>query len=199
MLPGFGIPIIRQQHGPGRDGVHDDIGGERASESLGQHDHACFADAMRHVRRPGLETREVREIDDFPFRPAQMGDGTLRHEEHRAQIQVQRRVPTVRSHVLDGLAHHDRRRVDEDVETLERARRLVGQAARRLRIGEIGLEQLGAATCFLNRLHRRLGPPARAVVVDGNVTSRARQADRDRLAEATPGSRHQGDSTVEPH
>ena len=154
---------------------------------------------MRDIRGPRLETREVGNIDDLAFRAPQMRNRTLRHEKRRSQIEVERRIPAVRRDVLDRLPHHDRRRVDHDIEPFENARSLVGESPRGVRIGQVRLHQLRATAGATNRAHRLLGTARGAVVMHRHVTPCPRQPNRDGLSDAPAGARHQCARALEPH
>ena len=122
-------------------------------------------------------------------RPTQVRDRALRHEEHRTQIETERAVPAFRCDRFDGLPDHDRGRIHDDVEPLERACRLIREPARRHRIAQIGLEQLGAAPRLPDGPGRLFGALRRAVVMHRDITARVREPDRNRLpnAAACPG------------
>ena len=111
---------------------------------------------MRDIGRPWFHARDVRQIDDLPFGPPQMRNRPLRDEKHRAQVEVERCVPTLRGDSFHRFARHDRGRVDHDVESLQGAGGLIRESARRRRIGEIRRQQLGPPTCRPHRARRLL-------------------------------------------
>jgi len=59
-----------------------------------------------------------------------MRNRSLRHEERRPQVEIERRIPTLGRDLLDRLAHHNRRGVDQDVEPFQDTRGLVGKSSR---------------------------------------------------------------------
>ena len=195
------IPLFGKEHCARRDRVDRDLGRERAGECFRQHDDAGLADAVRYVARPRLQSCDVRHVHDLALGAAQVGDGALRHEKHRPQVEIERRIPALGGHILDPLLHHDRGGVDEDVEPVEAACGRIGESAGCVRIAQIGLEQLGAAAGRAHGTGRVLGAFRRAMVMDGDIAPRLRQPDRNRLADPCSGTRDQrgGTQPLEPH
>ena len=128
-----------------------------------------------------------------------MRDGTLRDEKHRAQVEVERRIPALGGHGLHRFAHHDRGRVDHDVEAFQGAGGLIREPARGGGVGEIGLQQLGAPTRAPHGSRGLLRTFRRAVVVDRHVAAGLCQSDRDRLPDPRPGSSDQRGCALELH
>src|ERR1051326_5109122 len=193
------VPALGQQDGPRGDRVDGDVRRQRAGEPLREHHDSRLAHAVRHIRRPRLESTDIRQVDDLAFGPAEVRDCSLRDEEERAEVQVQRRVPARDCHVLDGLAHHNRGGVDDDVEPAEGPRRLIGELAGGGRIRKVGAKQLGAPARFRDGPRGLLRSPRRAVIMHGDVAPRFRQPDRDRLPDARSGAGDQGRRTRQLH
>ena len=154
---------------------------------------------MRNVGRPRLHPRDVGHVHDFPFGAPQVGDGALRDEKHRPQVQVERCVPALGGDGLDRFAHHDRGGVDHDVKAPQRPGRLIREPSCCCGVAEIGLEQLGTPTRAPHGSRGLLRPLCRAVVVNRDIAAGLRQSDGDRLADPLPSSRDERGCALEPH
>lgn len=113
----------------------------------------------------------------------------LRRDDHRAHVDVQRRVDIVEREVVQRGRAEDARVVDEDVEAAERLRGMIDRAAHGHRIGAVGLDRDGPAAERLDVGNDGPRPLRRFLVSDRDVRAIGRQPFRNGRADAATAAR----------
>ena len=162
--------------GPGAIGIDEDlIRGQLERQRFRQRDHARLGDVVRQVARiPGSAAprHPVREVDDSAAaRASHVRDCRLRAEPGGAQVDRHLRVPVLERQIVDRLLAIDRRHVDENVEPPEFRDGLLDDAAARLGLLQIGLDDERAPGQRAKR--RRPFPPLRCARRDRRRDVRA--------------------------
>src|SRR3989454_11388787 len=174
-----GIGALRQEHRAGGDAVHPDLRRPLEREQAGQRGQprlrrrvVCVS--LPHLRRPA----HVEQRDDRSPPRAQMRQRSLHQVEGAGQVRREHRLEWLAGKLVRRRLLETGRAADQQIQPAQRARRLVHDALRILRL--VSLDQRGAPQERGGLL--RLG--ARASVVHGDAVSRALESQRDRATEA---------------
>src|SRR5688572_6099784 len=88
MSRGLRVKLLRQQDRAGRDRVHANPRREQKRQGAGEVNESCLAYSVWHIGRPGLERREISDVD---YRGAvrKVTRSLLRDQERCTQVEVE--------------------------------------------------------------------------------------------------------------
>jgi len=179
---------LRPQDDPGRHTVDADLGSELLGEGAGEADQRRLADGIGEVAEQRTLGVNVGDVDDGPPSPAQFLGPGLGEEEGGVQVDAFHFLPMAQLHLGKGTGSIEGGVVDDAVEAAEDGDAFVHEAARAVRLEQVGAQELHPPPQGPQFPGEDFGVILGVPIMQGDVAARCRQVAGDLCTHAARGA-----------